>query len=219
MLEVKRLHLASLRGVDGLEWPVHGFVVTHPGGAVLVDTGVGGPQEWLDDWRVVNRSAADALAGLDMTPADIDLVINTHLHFDHCGQNAVFPHAPCYVQRAELARAERESRELYDWFGFANARFELLDGDAEILPGLSVLATPGHTAGHQCVLVRIGDGAGELLIGDAAYTPRVYTRPEYGDQLPGQASDPVSWRESLGRIHQLAPERVHFCHHTDTIHA
>jgi N-acyl homoserine lactone hydrolase len=218
MLEVKRLHLASLRGVDGLEWPVHGFVVTHSGGAVLVDTGVGGPQEWLDDWRVVNRSVADALAGLDMTPGDIGLVINTHLHFDHCGQNAVFPHAPCYVQRAELARAERESRDLYDWFGFANARFELLDGDAEILPGLSVLATPGHTAGHQCVLVRTGDGAGELLIGDAAYTPRVYTRPEYGGRLPGQASDPVSWRESLGRIHQLAPERVHFCHHTDTIH-
>ena len=48
-LEVKRLHLASLRGLDGLEWPVHGFVVTHPGGAVLVDTGCGGPDEWLDD--------------------------------------------------------------------------------------------------------------------------------------------------------------------------
>src|SRR5215831_92286 len=55
-LEIRRLHLASLRGVDGLEWPVHGFVVTHPGVAVMVDTGVGGPQEWLDDWRVVNRS-------------------------------------------------------------------------------------------------------------------------------------------------------------------
>jgi N-acyl homoserine lactone hydrolase len=218
MLEVKRLHLASLRGVDGRTWPVHGFVVTHPGGAVLVDTGVGGPQEWLDDWRVVNHSVADALAGLDMTPGDIDLVINTHLHFDHCGQNAVFRHAPHYVQRAELDRCERESRELYDWFGFADARFELLDGDAEVVPGLSVLATPGHTVGHQCVLVRTGVGAGELLIGDAAYTPRVYTTPELADKLPGQASDPVSFRESLGRIHQLAPDRVHFCHHTDTIH-
>jgi hypothetical protein len=68
------------------------------------------------------------------------------------------------------------------------------------------------------VLVRTGDGAGELLIGDAAYTPRVYTTPELADKLPGQASDPVSFRESLGRIHQLAPARVHFCHHTDTIH-
>ena len=55
-LEITRLHLASLRGVDGLTWPVHGFVVSFPGGGALVDTGVGGPQRWLDDWRVVNRS-------------------------------------------------------------------------------------------------------------------------------------------------------------------
>src|SRR6185312_6082586 len=61
-LEIKRLHLASLQGLDGGTWPVHGFVITHPGGAVLVDTGVGGPQDVLDDWRVVNRSVADALA-------------------------------------------------------------------------------------------------------------------------------------------------------------
>ena len=154
-LEINRLHLASVRGIDGREWPVHGFVVTHPGGAVLVDTGCGGPDEVLNDWRVVNRSVADALAGLDMTPADIDLVINTHLHFDHCGQNAVFSHAPCCVQRTELDRAKRESPDLDDWFGFMNARWELLDGDIEILPGLSVITTPGHTVGHQCVVVAL----------------------------------------------------------------
>src|ERR1039458_8674902 len=114
-LEIKRLHLAALRGPDGGEWPVHGFVIIHPGGAALVDTGVGGPDELLSDWRVVNRSAADALASIGMTPADIGLVINTHLHFDHCGQNAVFAHAPIYVQRAELARAQREAPELCDW--------------------------------------------------------------------------------------------------------
>jgi N-acyl homoserine lactone hydrolase len=218
-LEVKRLHLASLRGVDGLEWPVHGFVVTHPAGAVLVDTGVGGPQEWLNDWRVVNRSAADALAGLDMTPGDIDLVINTHLHFDHGGQNAVFAHAACYVQRAELNRAERESPELYDWFGFMDARFELLDGDTEVLPGLSVIATPGHTAGHQCVVVQSGAGAPDLLIGDAAYTPRQYVGPADSKLPSGQASDPAAWRQSLLRIHSMSPARVHFCHHTDIVHS
>ena len=217
VLEVRRLHLASLRGVDGLEWPVHGFVVTHPGGAVLVDTGVGGPDEWLTDWRVVNRSVADALAGLDMTPSDIGLVINTHLHFDHCGQNAVFPHAACAVQRTELDRAKRESRELYDWFGFMDARWELLDGDTEIVPGLSVITTPGHTVGHQCVLVAAADGQ-DLLIGDAAYTPRQFAGPPDEDLVPGQAADPVAWRGSLGRIKSLAPARVHFCHHTDVLH-
>src|ERR1700749_4357163 len=164
-LEITRLHLASLQGLDGGTWPVHGFVVTHPGGAVLVDTGVGGPQDVLDDWRVGNRPFADALAALDMNPADIYLVINTHLHFDHCGQNAVFKHAPFYVQRAELDRARRESAELSGWFDFAGARFELLDGDTDILPGLSVVTTPGHTAGHQCVVVQAGDGPPDLLIG------------------------------------------------------
>jgi len=52
---IQRLHLASLRGVDGREWPAHGFVVRSPSEAVLVDTGVGGPQHLLADWRVVNR--------------------------------------------------------------------------------------------------------------------------------------------------------------------
>src|SRR5260370_32861119 len=182
-LEVKRLHLASLRGVDGLTWPVHGFVVTFPGGAALVDTGVGGPQRWLDDWRVVNRSVADALDELGMTPGDIGLVINTHLHFDHCGQNAVFKHAAFYVQRAELTRARKEQPKLADWFDFMNAKFELLDGDSEILPGLDAIATPGHTVGHQSVLVRSADGQSDVLIGDPAYQPRLYMAPD-GDALP-----------------------------------
>jgi hypothetical protein len=49
--QIRRLHLASLQGLDGGHWPVHGFVVTHPGGAILVDTSAGGPQHVLDDWR------------------------------------------------------------------------------------------------------------------------------------------------------------------------
>jgi N-acyl homoserine lactone hydrolase len=218
MLEIRRLHLARLSVAEGVEWPVHGFVVTHGAGAVLVDTGVGGPDQVLSDWRVVNRSVADALADIDMTPADIDLVINTHLHFDHCGQNSVFRHAPCYVQRTELARAERESPELCGWFDFMNARWELLDGDAEILPGLSVVTTPGHTSGHQSVRVVTGEGQEDVLIGDAAYTLEQFGGPP-DDQLPdGQAADPASWRDSLARIKSIEPARVHFCHDTDVVH-
>ena len=199
-LEIKRLHLASLQGLDGGTWPVHGFVVTHPGGAVLVDTGVGGPQDVLDDWRVVNRSVADALAELDMSPADIGLVINTHLHFDHCGQNAVFKHAPFYVQRAELSRMRRESSELYDWFGFMNARFELLDGDTEVLPGLEVIATPGHTEGHQCVVVRGRRGVRPAHRRRGLHAPAVRrTRPRQPPARPGQR------RRSLARIDRENP--------------
>jgi N-acyl homoserine lactone hydrolase len=131
----------------------------------------------------------------------------------------VFKHAAFYVQRAELSRAQRESRELYDWFDFASARWELLDGDTEVLPGLAVIATPGHTAGHQCVVVRSGDEVSDVLIGDAAYTPRLYLGPADEKLPPGQASDPAAWRESLLRIRSTGAPQVHFCHHTDVVHA
>jgi N-acyl homoserine lactone hydrolase len=216
-LEIRRLHLASLQGVDGREWPVHGFVVMHPAGCVLVDSGAGGPEHWLTDWRLVNRSIAEVLAEHDLVPGDVRLVINTHLHFDHCGQNAVFKHAPFYVQRTELDRARREARPLADWFDFAGARFELLDGDAEIAPGIRVIATPGHTVGHQSVAVE-GDGE-EVLIGDAAYTPALYLDPDSAELPRGQAADRAAWSASLKRLHGARPQHVHFCHHTRVLHA
>src|SRR5213078_2972812 len=104
-------------------------------------------------------------------------------------------------------------RWLMDWFDFAGARFELLDGDAEVLPGVRVVATPGHTVGHQSVVVD-GDGE-ELMIGDAAYTPALYRRPgAAAEELPsGQAADLEAWSRSLRRLHASRPRHVHFCHH------
>ena len=88
-----------------------------------------------------------------------------------------------------------------------------------MLPGLEVIATPGHTEGHQCVVVRGGNGAFDLLIGDAAHTPRQYAEPA-SDKLPaGQASDVPAWRDSVRRIHSLQPERVRFCHHSEIVHS
>jgi len=211
--KILRLHLASLSGPDGGVWPVHGFVILHEqAGPILVDSGVGGPQRWLTDWRVVNVSAADALAQHDLLPSDIKIVVNTHLHFDHCGQNAVFKHAPFYIQRAELERARREARELVDWFDFAGARFELLDGDAEIADGVRAIATPGHTIGHQSVVVSAGEQ--DVLIGDAAYNLGLYRHPEREELPSGQAADRTAWASSLRRLHGMQPERVHFCHDT-----
>ena len=192
---------------------------------------------------MVNQSVADALATIDLAPGDISLVVNTHLHFDHCGQNAVFPHAAFYVQRAEVERCERESRELWDWFGFMNARWELLDGDAEVVPGVSVVATPGHTVGHQCVVVSgasgvsggpggsggaggagssggpggSGGSGSDVLIGDAAYTPGIYSGAVAGESVPGQAADVGLWHSSLARVRSLGADRVHFCHHEDVV--
>jgi len=218
-MEIVRLHLARIDALNGI--PVHGFVIKHPrAGAILVDTGVGWPSDLVKEWKVVNRHAADALAEHDLSPADVRIVVNTHLHFDHCGQNAVFKHAPFYVQRAELERARREEKITTDWFDFAGARFELLDGDGEVADGVRVVATPGHTAGHQSVVVDTSDG-GALMIGDAAYTSDIYRDRDEADltNWRGQYADRDAWSESLGRLHDMHPHAVHFCHDTIVVQA
>jgi N-acyl homoserine lactone hydrolase len=131
LIEIVRLHLAQIKSFNDI--PVHGFVIKHPrAGAILVDTGIGSSADLIKEWKIVNRQASDALAEHDLSPADVKIVINSHLHFDHCGQNAVFKHAPFYIQRSELARAREEDTTTVQWFDFAGARYELLDGDAEI---------------------------------------------------------------------------------------
>jgi N-acyl homoserine lactone hydrolase len=219
VLEIVRLHLARIESFHDI--PVHGFVIKHPrAGAIMVDTGVGwGDEDLIREWRVVNRHMADAMAEHDLSPADVKIVINSHLHFDHCGQNAVFKHAPFYIQRPELEGARRDGSTA-QWFDFADARFELLDGDAEIADGVRVVATPGHTVGHQCVVIDTGDGEA-VMIGDAAYTSDIYRDVEKADlsQWRGQHSDRDSWERSLHRVHAMHPHSVHFCHDTRVVHS
>jgi N-acyl homoserine lactone hydrolase len=217
-MEILRLHLARIQALNNI--PVHGFVIKHPrAGAILVDTGVGWPTEIVREWRVVNRHMADALAEHDLSPVDVKIVINSHLHFDHCGQNAVFQHAPFYVQRPELERARREEKQTSQWFDFAGAQFELVDGDAQIADGIRVVATPGHTVGHQSVLVETA-GGGAVMIGDAAYTSDIY-RDGLAADLEGwgggQYADRDAWARSLERIHGMHPQAVHFCHDTRVV--
>ena len=217
-MEIVRLHLARIQSLYDI--PVHGFVIKHPrAGAILVDTGIGwGDDELIREWRVVNRHMADALEEHDLSPADVTIVINSHLHFDHCGQNAVFKHAPFYMQRSELARARKEEPLNSQWFEFTGARFELLDGDTEIADGVRVVATPGHTVGHQSVFVDTADGSA-VMIGDAAYTSDIYRDVEKADlsHWPGQHANRESWERSLMKVHSMHPRAVHFCHDTNVI--
>jgi N-acyl homoserine lactone hydrolase len=218
-VEIVRLHLGRIEALNNI--PVHGFVIKHPSaGAILVDTGVGWPTELVQEWKVINRHAADALAEHDLSPADVRIVINSHLHFDHCGQNAVFQHSPFYIQRSELERARRERNKTSEWFDFAGARFELIDGDAQIADGVRVVATPGHTVGHQSVIVDTPDG-GAVMIGDAAYTADIYRKVDEADlsTWDGQYTDRKAWSDSLQKLHGMHPHAVHFCHDTAVVHA
>jgi N-acyl homoserine lactone hydrolase len=210
-VEIKRLDLGHLY-VTAHAWPVHGYVILHEQlGVVLVDTGCGGPDEVLRYYKVVNRAVADALADHGLAPVDVKLVVNTHLHFDHCSQNPAFTHAPLMVQRAEHERILRDRDEVTEWIAASGMRFELLDGDTELARDLRIVTTPGHTSGHQSVVATTETGT-ELFIGDAVYTRAVWSHADRANLPDGQAADMDAWHRSLTNLRALEPAKVHFCH-------
>ncbi len=210
---IVRLNLGHIWLADmSLGIPVHGFLIKHPGGAGLVDTGYGTPLELIKDYRPVNASVAEALRKHDVDPSDVRWVINSHLHFDHCGQNAVFPQAPFYVQRVEYERRHRYADTPAEWLDFAGARFELLDGEREIVPGVRAITTPGHTPGHQSVEVDTSAGPA-LLTGDACWTLTMF---EGEAPLEGMMEDVPTFVRSLDKLRRLKPAAIHFCHDNRT---
>ena len=216
--DIKPLHLADVtlpRGtpLEGQVWPVYGFVVTHPGGIVVIDTGVGSDQPGIEAlYRPVRWPLADGLPELGIAPADVALVINTHLHFDHCGDNQLFPGRPIFAQRAEYDAAQEPRYTIPAWVDFAGATIELLDGEREVLPGLTIVPTPGHTPGHQSVLLETEDGR-VIIAGQAAYTASEYASlMEAHPRGLDAAWDREKYLESLQRLRELTPQRVYFSH-------
>jgi N-acyl homoserine lactone hydrolase len=161
--------------VEGERWPNSIHVIEHPGGRILVDTGMVDSTPELDEqWGI--RFDPDKI------PRDVVCVINTHLHFDHCGGNRLFAGTPIHVQRAEREAAREPDYTIPEWVEFGGATYVEHDGEAEIAPGVRVLPTPGHTAGHQSVLVETDDGL-VVLAGDVGYTWKLFDASESGQLL------------------------------------
>ena len=140
-----------------------GFLVPVPGGFLLLDTGIGvGDPETEEHYRPVRVPLAEALG--DVAAGEVVLVANCHLHLDHAGGNPALPGRPVLVQRAELALARSEGHTFPHLVDFPGARYEVLDGETEVAPGVRLVPTPGHTAGHQSLLVGTREG-GVLLAG------------------------------------------------------
>jgi glyoxylase-like metal-dependent hydrolase (beta-lactamase superfamily II) len=201
--DVVPLHLADvtypaahpLAGQNGI---VLAFAIRHSEGIVLVDTGIGEGNEWIDEnYQPRRRDIRDALTAASIDPGAVRLIVNTHLHFDHCGQNRAFAGVPIVVQRVELEAAHAPDYPIRDWVDFPGARYEIAEGDREVIDGISVLATPGHTAGHQSVTVRTGDGLA-LIVGQASQDARSF------------ATGPTD--ASVQGLRELNADRIHFSH-------
>ena len=150
--------------VEGATWPVLVHTIEHPGGLVLVDTGMIDSDPRLEDMHPTPHPLPDALV------SRVAVVVNTHLHFDHCGGNRLFPGVPIHVQRRELAAALTEDvYTIREWVDFPGATYVEHDGEVEILPGVRLLPAPGHTEGHQIVVVETDEGS-VVLGGDVGYS-------------------------------------------------
>ena len=135
----------------GERMPVYVHVIDHPDARVLVDTGMTQLHPAVADMdpRLIPLSAQ-----ADFDLASIDVVINTHLHFDHCGGNHLFTGRPIYVQRRELDDARSEDDySIREWVDAPGVRYVPVDGEFELLPGLRLVPAPGHTRGTQVVVV------------------------------------------------------------------
>jgi N-acyl homoserine lactone hydrolase len=140
--------------------PVLGYLVRRDEGTILFDTGIGAADaETEAHYRPRRRELLAALAAVGQDPAGISLVVNCHLHFDHCGGNSLLAGRPILVQAAELAAARGEGYTFPELVDFPGVAYRQLDGEAEIWPGVWIIPTPGHTQGHQSLVVRQPDGS------------------------------------------------------------
>ena len=128
---------------EGERMPVYVHLIDHPAATVLVDTGI----------KELHPAAADLeprLTALDLDPADVDIVVNTHLHFDHCGGNHRFAGKPFYVQGLELDDAlNLDDYTLREWVEAPGVEYTRVEGAFELLPGLRLVPAPGTRAARR----------------------------------------------------------------------
>ena len=192
--------LVAELSIEGEVMPVHVHVLDHPDARVLVDTGMTEvhPLHADVDPRLMPLHEQ---AGFDL--AGIDLVVNTHLHADHCGGNHLFAGRPVYVQRRELEDARTEAdHTIREWVDAPGVRYEPVDGELELLPGLRLLPTPGHTRGSQVVVVETG-GRPVVIGGDMAVFGGQLDEPGDEGQRLVRALDPAA----VWLVHEQQPWR------------
>jgi N-acyl homoserine lactone hydrolase len=188
-IAITPIRVADLLAEDE-RMPLNVHVIDHPDARVLVDTGI----------TELHPAVADLdpriqpLSEQDFDLAGIDIVVNTHLHFDHCGGNHLFAGKPIYVQQRELDDARNEENyTLPEWVDAPGVRYTTVDGEFELLSGIRLVPAPGHTPGMQVVVIENGERP-VVVGGDVAVWFGELDEPDTEGQLRVRALDPeVVW--------------------------
>ena len=197
--------------------PVPGFLIRlDDDSLVLVDTGMsrlhiddpyltwgGTPlaDELIPDMRRED-SLLWRLAELGIAPAEIKYVINTHLHFDHAGNNDLLKDATFFVQREHYQYAKDNPASFpHQYWNLPALSYELVDGEATLFPGVEVIPTPGHAPAHQSVLVRLPGTGNVIICGDAVYCQENYDHDAWDGQADPQTAraSALALRDRAGR--------------------
>lgn len=191
-------------------FPVYGFLIHHPDGAIVVDTGIGHGHDLINSlYSHESTRLIDEIHRYGVDERDVRLVANSHLHFDHCGQNRDLT-CPIAVQRAEIDAAQEPFYTVPEWAHVPANRALLLDGDSELATGVTALLTPGHTPGHQAIVIRTRDEvviiAAQCVFRRGAWDSEPELSNLHGDSWQQAAAD------SLRRLRALRPSRVLLSH-------
>jgi N-acyl homoserine lactone hydrolase len=206
------------------EWgeiPTHAVLIEHPEGRILWDTGV--PRDWASRWEasgmhnyfpVKTDPLGDSgfldssLAQLGLEPADIDLLILSHLHLDHAANARLFDNGKTRIvaNRKELDGIRGivgESSGGHLKADFEGLHIGAIEGDTEIVPGVSVIDTPGHTWGTMSLQVDLPEDGTKIFTSDA-----VYLKDSFGPPAVGAAIvwNNLLWLESVEKLRRIVEQ-------------
>jgi N-acyl homoserine lactone hydrolase len=189
------------------------YAIRHPKGVFLFDTGIGSHPIVDDEYATTRWDLEDQLAGVGLARSDVVALANCHLHFDHAGGNARFPRIPIITQRVEHETAlSTEDYTIPGIADFPGARYELVEGEAPIWPGLTVIPTPGHTAGHQSLVVETRQGR-VVLAGQSFNLASDYARARLSQELDHAGyGDEYGYPAWMDLVEALDPWRILFAH-------
>jgi N-acyl homoserine lactone hydrolase len=211
-----RLYLMEVGTMPLYGIPIVCYLVqTGDGRNILIDSGL--PEVIPEDASEFEngRDVVEQLAGIGLTPGDVDTVISTHYDGDHAGRHAAFTRAQYVVQRAHHLDAASNPRyaSIRPQWDQPMERIRLVDGDVELLPGLELIETSGHVPGHQSVLVRLPETGAVLLTVDAVPFGEGFTRDERdGEGGPDAEATRASTIKLLDRVERERIELVIFGH-------